>query len=133
MRAPLACLFATAAACPVPEPANTEVPAHVNTDESVYIALDAWSHFVDVPDEEPPPVRWFAGDCLEYEWGHDCKQGALAYSYTSEEIHLIYESRVSESQMAHELLHWIIWDPEHDSDLWTNEHHVTESLREAGL
>lgn len=128
---PVASLLALLlAACSVERPSNPPADPPPGVDVAEEMILEAWSAAL-LPGgralTDPPPVLWFEGRCLDY--GEGCGEaepdGATLFVPGDVEIHLIARPLVSDTALAHELLHWALhdigrgWDGEHTTPEWS--------------
>jgi hypothetical protein len=114
------------AGCAVPMPVNELADPPPCADEAVGVAVAAWSEILGLPlVVDPPPFRWFEGECLDYQDGEPpCELGRsfIWLYYRDEEIHGI--ATEWRTVIPHEILHWALglWgdvDPEHDLPAWS--------------
>ena len=104
--APLLLLFA----CAVPEPSNREVSPTALEVQAVIDYAEAWKATLGAELGEPPPVRWFVGECLRYdvEVEGECPHGVYWDWWDGDEIHVLRRETMPETSLAHELLHWAL-------------------------
>jgi hypothetical protein len=145
MRCAVAVLIALlpVAACGIPQPSNTEVDAPPGADDAAAIVVQEWSERLDVELDlaDLPPVRWFEGECLDYDDGYQgCADGGYSTAPgAASEIHVIARSTFHESRLAHEVLHWgldRIGAPDaddHSDPIWRQVAAVEHALTGAGL
>lgn len=126
-------------ACGVPQPSNTEVAPPENSTRAYTLVVAAWAART-TPNPlvgELPPVRWFAGPCLDYgDSGEGCTIGGWSFASVGgdSEIHLVLMETIPESSLAHEVLHWVLQDdPNHEHDLWLEVPDVNAMLVSEGF
>jgi hypothetical protein len=142
MRALALIVFLTG--CGVPSPDNPEVvpPAGAELAEAIVVA--EWSARLDFDVGELPPVRWFSGDCLDY--GEDtgwCEVGRTwvpSLGGDAAEIQLARRPTFHQTALAHEALHWALFerdgdpDADHSGQEWGVSVNLVEyALDDAGL
>lgn len=124
-----------------PWPENTPAEPPARADEAAEMVAAAWSARLSLPEPlDPPPVYWFEGECLRYSESDWCDPGSYwddSWPYYAE-IHLVLYDRISDSFLAHEMLHAALGelgnaDADHVHPAWEAVGEVRQSLVDAGL
>lgn len=140
-------IFLFTGGCCFPYDPSHDTP-HPDESRAVDITLNEWHERsgLATPSNAFPIIFWQHRECLYVELNSDdhsdryeekCLQGFLRRGDCGRiEIILIYNQDISETSLAHEALHWVLWinhgdgDADHENDLWGEVDNVNRVIRD---